>query len=221
MIAACEWEQPRCDCLFLPAPLTPELAPKWSSGEKQHLKPSKAQNIGIQLFAKNRTNRNTAENVLIKYCLFTSETVKANQRLHTHFYLTVKYHLLSWLIFYLSTLLLQVHYTDLYFTNHWAIEEANRVARRQCGLYPSQVVLGFSPGVGTELWLHRNQKWQAEQGRGRPLWSALQPALVHQGVTERHYLPDNTTHTICYGARNLLTVHVTIAMLLWSCHVDG
>lgn len=86
-------------------------------------------------------------------------------------------------------LLLEVY--SLYIsTNHWAIKEANRVARRQCSLYPCQVVLGMSLRVATKLRLNGVQERQGEQGRGCPLWSTLQPALIHQGVTERHYLPE-------------------------------
>lgn len=85
----------------------------------------------------------------------------------------------------------------IYSTNLWAIQEANRVARQQRGLYPSQIVLRVSLGVRAELRLDRLQEGQGEQGRGRPVWSALQLALVHQGVTERHDLTGNTEQTPC------------------------
>lgn len=78
---------------------------------------------------------------------------------------------------------------SVHYTNHWAIEEANGVARQHCGLYPSQVLLGLRCRVRTEFRQDRGQEGQAYQWCGRPLWSALQPALVHQRVTERHYLP--------------------------------
>jgi len=47
-------------------------------------------------------------------------------------------------------------------------------------------------GVGSKLRLDGAQEGQGEQRRGRPLRSTLQPTLVHQGVTEGHYLPENT-----------------------------
>lgn len=81
------------------------------------------------------------------------------------------------------------------YTNQWAIEEANRVARQHCGLYPSQVPLGLRCRAGSEFRQDRGQEGQVDQGRGRPLWSTLQPALVHQRVTERHYLPKKKTNT--------------------------
>lgn len=88
---------------------------------------------------------------------------------------------------------------SVHYTNHWAIEEANGVARQHCGLYPSQVLLGLRCRVRTEFRQDRGQEGQVYQWCGRPLWSALQPALVHQRVTERHYLPKKYRANINYG----------------------
>ena len=35
------------------------------------------------------------------------------------------------------------------------------------------------------------QEREVEQGRGFAFRATLQPALIHQGVTERHYLSEN------------------------------
>lgn len=88
----------------------------------------------------------------------------------------------------------------LYCTNHRAVQEANRIARQQCRLYPRQVMLGMSLRVRTQFRLDRQQEGQGEQCCGCPLWATLQPAFVHQRVTERHDLPKKTRDTHgCHG----------------------
>lgn len=88
---------------------------------------------------------------------------------------------------------------SVHYTNHWAIEEANRVAGQHCGMYPSQVLLGLAGRVRAKFRQDWGQKRQVYHRCGRPLWSALQPALVHQRVTERHYLPKKYRASINYG----------------------
>lgn len=83
--------------------------------------------------------------------------------------------------------------SSVHYTNHWAIKEANRVAWQNCGLYPSQVLLGICCGERPKFRQDWEQEGQDDQCCGCLLWSALQPALVHQGVTEGHYLSTKTT----------------------------
>lgn len=89
------------------------------------------------------------------------------------------------------------------YTNHRAIKETNGVAWQNCGLYPSQVSLGICCRVGTKFRQDRGQEGKGDQCCGRPLRSTLQPALVHQGVTEGHYLPNNKTQRLntAYGGQ--------------------
>lgn len=79
------------------------------------------------------------------------------------------------------------------YTNHWAIKKTNRIAWQNCSLYPRQVLLRICCRVGTKLREDCGQERKGDQCCGCPLWSALQPALIHQGVTEWHYLPKNKT----------------------------
>lgn len=98
----------------------------------------------------------------------------------------------SWkaLFFLKDIYLLHVHWKCfLYFTNHWAVQEADRLAGKQRVLYPGQIVLGMRLRVGTKPWLDRKQEGQREQSCGRSLWSTLQPSFIYQRVTQRHDLP--------------------------------
>lgn len=83
--------------------------------------------------------------------------------------------------------------SSVHYTNHWAVKEVNRVAWQNCSLYPSQVLLRICCGERTKFRQDWVQEGQGYQCCGRLLWSALQPALVHQGVTEGHYPSTKTT----------------------------
>lgn len=132
MKAACGWAQPQCDYLSLPAPQTPGLVPTGSSGEKHHddadqhalrLLLTAAAVCQADLIQKNRS--------WIDWLSAEQRTNKASVRITCSQIITPNATLYS-----AKTL-------SAYYTNRWAVEEADGVARQQGGLYPSQVVEGI------------------------------------------------------------------------------